>query len=812
MRGLIRVAAIVLLGEGVVPSQCPANLIDPPTVIDRWYFEEDSWPGPITIDAHGQVYTVFGTDAGWHLVKLLEDGSSVPLWDLPNGASDLAVDSDGNVYTLVNKDIERYSAGGTLLQSWHTGSDSDWPQMALFENLFVYVLGHRELRKFTTSGELLAVWPFRAEKPWLVPPLALDVAVDSGGRFFVVLLEAKSRPTYHNPHAAEEMIYLKELDEAGQLVSERVIGQWWKTMRFVVDSGVVYGLEGGSSWPHLEVLTTDGVPLTSADFYGLESWDSPGSLVVDRQGRILITSRAWSPGYWSQHAVVGVVSPLHGAAVVAANKDGGLVRIDGIGYSKPTVFDWDPGSVHLVSVEPQQHPRVGVRLDFAGWSDGTSGSVYQFVAGDHLRSLTALFDTSYWLDVKASGTGSVTPASAWQRAGAEVEISASPGPRNDLVRWELSGEAADTTGGYSGSEPTATVTMRGPMTESALFLPSGYEFSISASDTDPFVNVGTPTGGPRKLYLWVTCAERGVTAFEADVSGTLEPLGFVLMNGVLNVYADPRKLLLAVPNCPIGSSAEFLLGYWVVIDDGGEFCLAPAAGSGVLGVADCYDFKERDAQVRGFSSAGSVPCVTGANGCRAVAAASAVPISALSVEKCPEGLAVSWSLSPSARGGSCDVRRAARPSGPFSTVASMTLARSGPHRCVDGNVDPGRTYWYQVIVRDDIQGERPFGPISATAAGTLAATELREPRPNPFRGETALQFTLAEPQAVGAGVYDVIGRLVRRIGSVPFDIGTHSLLWDGRDDLGASVPAGMYLVRLKGETFSGTRKVVHLGR
>jgi hypothetical protein len=68
--------------------------------------------------------------------------------------------------------------------------------------------------------------------------------------------------------------------------------------------------------------------------------------------------------------------------------------------------------------------------------------------------------------------------------------------------------------------------------------------------------------------------------------------------------------------------------------------------------------------------------------------------------------------------------------------------------------------------------------------------------PNPFRGETALSFSLPQPAAVELAVFDVAGRLVRRLAATQFGAGEQRLLWDGRNAEGEWVPAGVYLYRL----------------
>jgi hypothetical protein len=88
-------------------------------------------------------------------------------------------------------------------------------------------------------------------------------------------------------------------------------------------------------------------------------------------------------------------------------------------------------------------------------------------------------------------------------------------------------------------------------------------------------------------------------------------------------------------------------------------------------------------------------------------------------------------------------------------------------------------------------------------AGTTPAlpqrTALGPALPNPFRGETALSFSLAKAGPALLGIYSVDGRRVRTLAAGPRDPGTYRLVWDGRDDGGRLVSSGVYFVRLTTE-------------
>lgn len=97
----------------------------------------------------------------------------------------------------------------------------------------------------------------------------------------------------------------------------------------------------------------------------------------------------------------------------------------------------------------------------------------------------------------------------------------------------------------------------------------------------------------------------------------------------------------------------------------------------------------------------------------------------------------------------------------------------------------------------------PVGFGVPTVPGTVGA-EFEAARPNPFTGSTTLRFRVETTQAVTAELYDTAGRRVAILfdGTVPGDE-WRTLRVDGR-----TLPAGTYVVRLRGETARGTTRVV----
>lgn len=70
--------------------------------------------------------------------------------------------------------------------------------------------------------------------------------------------------------------------------------------------------------------------------------------------------------------------------------------------------------------------------------------------------------------------------------------------------------------------------------------------------------------------------------------------------------------------------------------------------------------------------------------------------------------------------------------------------------------------------------------------------------PNPFAGNTTVEFLLDAPATVELAIYAVDGSLVRNLGTQSFAAGVGRMAWDGTDASGRAVASGTYLARVSG--------------
>jgi hypothetical protein len=89
-------------------------------------------------------------------------------------------------------------------------------------------------------------------------------------------------------------------------------------------------------------------------------------------------------------------------------------------------------------------------------------------------------------------------------------------------------------------------------------------------------------------------------------------------------------------------------------------------------------------------------------------------------------------------------------------------------------------------------------------------TALRSVYPNPFNPTVTVEFDLDRRRNVQMAIYDVGGRLVRRLLNEDRSPGTHRVRWNGRDDAGSSVATGVYFLQVRSEGWSVQRKIVLL--
>ncbi len=95
----------------------------------------------------------------------------------------------------------------------------------------------------------------------------------------------------------------------------------------------------------------------------------------------------------------------------------------------------------------------------------------------------------------------------------------------------------------------------------------------------------------------------------------------------------------------------------------------------------------------------------------------------------------------------------------------------------------------------------------ATAAGLVPSEWNLANSPNPFNPTTRITYSLPKDGFVSLVIYDVQGREVARLTDTYREAGYYSIVWSGRNSLGAAAGTGMYFARLN--VTDGTGKVLY---
>lgn len=476
--------------------------------------------------------------------------------------------------------------------------------------------------------------------------------------------------------------------------------------------------------------------------------------------------------------------------------------LDGRALKAPVVHVGTPGTFVGVGVDSQQFGIPGERWSWNSWSDGGE-RFHDAIIDNDPRLVRAVLDTEYRLQTFAypPGTGTPSPPESWFSEGTVVSISAVANLPWSFHHWSGQG-----SGSYSGQSNSATVQLQSPITETAVFATDLIEAQV---------NIVAGDGGS-------VTPSSGLSLIGTDlmIQAIPDP-GYTFAgwegNGI-GSYSGPLPNATIAVLSPIEERANF-----EPIEAKFTFSLSSSAtNSGENHSAPLNTWRQiwLWAQCLGKSISTFEADVT-----------STLPITQfvpdpgildggsgahlhLLIPNCPIGEEVnvrlgSWyvldtggdvCLGPGPAGLPYSVLDCATPVGTryespgivgFSSNSSPPCFR-GTHACPgDGN-----------------------GSGDATSVPTSIAdiVTMEPPRPNPFLGTVQFLLRLSGNVNVSLAIYDVRGRELRKLLEGASEPGIRTLVWDGRDDTGAEVAAGIYFARCVAGQQVMVRKVVRLNQ
>ncbi|MCB5230428.1 MAG: C25 family cysteine peptidase [Candidatus Cloacimonas sp.] len=111
--------------------------------------------------------------------------------------------------------------------------------------------------------------------------------------------------------------------------------------------------------------------------------------------------------------------------------------------------------------------------------------------------------------------------------------------------------------------------------------------------------------------------------------------------------------------------------------------------------------------------------------------------------------------------------------------------------------------------RDGYWGDQPLTNIDRVTP-ILVETLLKQNYPNPFNPDTNIEFSIKDDDDVELEVYNIKGQRVKTLINEKLERGKHSVVWNGTDHYNRAVGSGIYLLRLKTNEKTLSRKMMLL--
>jgi hypothetical protein len=193
-----------------------------------------------------------------------------------------------------------------------------------------------------------------------------------------------------------------------------------------------------------------------------------------------------------------------------------------------------------------------------------------------------------------------------------------------------------------------------------------------------------------------------------------------------------------------------------------------------------------------------------------------VELTSFDLMELPTALRLDWTTASETNNHGFNVERRVKGEGEkaWSDIAFLqgagTTSQAQSYTLTDDKVVANTTYQYR-LRQEDRDGTINYsgvveGRLSNGAARGMV-NSLAQNTPNPFNASTEISFTTAESGAVTLEITDMYGTIIRSFAVDAKAGAQNSVVWDGLDQAGVSVPNGVYVYKLNGNGFSISKKL-----
>jgi hypothetical protein len=109
---------------------------------------------------------------------------------------------------------------------------------------------------------------------------------------------------------------------------------------------------------------------------------------------------------------------------------------------------------------------------------------------------------------------------------------------------------------------------------------------------------------------------------------------------------------------------------------------------------------------------------------------------------------------------------------------------------------------------------RIYKPDSTTSVNSdmilPVETNLYQNYPNPFNPSTNIKFRISETGNVSIKIFNVLGKEIKQFLKENLSSGEHNIQLDGKDNLGRTLPSGIYFIQMIAGSYQKTIKTILL--
>jgi hypothetical protein len=132
-------------------------------------------------------------------------------------------------------------------------------------------------------------------------------------------------------------------------------------------------------------------------------------------------------------------------------------------------------------------------------------------------------------------------------------------------------------------------------------------------------------------------------------------------------------------------------------------------------------------------------------------------------------------------------------------------------------LEKNKDYFWRVASKTEKGEVSSFSAPTAFSTGSVVSVEesvipntfeLMQNYPNPFNPSTQIKFSIPVNGFVTLKIYDLLGKEIKTLINSEYSAGSHSMQWNGDDNLGNKVSTGIYVYRMTSGNFASSKKML----